>query len=185
MIETLLLAMLMARIRGNRIVPFLKSWTVYPFLAVELLHLFFQIQVFMGNYYFVQFAPYLKRIYLFCLIIPIIVYKEYLQGIIGSAFVILGTLLNKFVMIQNNGKMPVFPSFSYITGYVRPGAFNQGSEIHVLGSAGTRFWWLSDFIDVGYSILSIGDLLIRVLVFMVIYKTIKVLNASDSESHIL
>lgn len=175
--------MLLAKIRGNRIILFFRSWTVYPFLTVELLHLYFQIQVFLGNYYFVQFAPYLKRAYLFCFIIPIIIYKEYLQGIIGSVFVILGTLLNKFVMIQNSGKMPVFPSFSYFTGYVRPGAFNQSSGIHVLGSADTRFWWLSDFIDVGYSILSIGDIFIRILVFMVIYRTIKIMNSSYSMKH--
>ena len=182
MTETIVLAMLLAKIKGNRICPFFKTWTVYPFLVVEVLYLFFQIQVFTGNYYFIQFAPYIKKIYLFCLIIPIIVYKEYLQGIIGSVFVIIGTLLNKFVISQNGGLMPVFPSFSYITGYVKPDAFDLNDGIHVLGSAETRYWFLSDFIDVGYSIMSIGDLFIRVLVFLVIYKTIKTMNAPDKFS---
>ncbi|MHB8963851.1 MAG: DUF5317 family protein [Saccharofermentanales bacterium] len=181
MFETIILAMLLAKIRGYRIALFFKSWTIYPFLAIELLHLFFQIQVFMGNYYFIQFAPYLKKAYLFCFIIPIIIYKEYLQGIIGSVSVVMGTLLNKFVMAQNGGRMPVFPSFSYHTGYVKPDSFALDDGIHILGGADTRFWYLSDFIDVGYSIMSIGDVMIRVLVFLVIFKTIQVMNPAESQ----
>ncbi|MFA6736743.1 MAG: hypothetical protein WCR87_07480, partial [Saccharofermentanales bacterium] len=98
MTETVLLAIIFAKIRGNRVGLLFKSWTISPFLAVEVMYIFFQIQVFTGNYYFIQFAPFVKRIYLFCLVVPVIVYKEYLQGLIGSGFVLLGTLMNRFVM---------------------------------------------------------------------------------------
>ena len=176
MTETVLLAMLFAKIRGNRVGLLFKSWTIYPFLAVEVMYVFFQIQVCTGNYYFIQFAPFIKRVYLFCLVIPVIVYKEYLQGLIGSGFVLLGTLMNRFVMAQNGGFMPVYPSFSYVTGYVKSGCLDFNDGVHVLGNADTKFRFLADYIDVGYSVMSIGDLFIRVFVFLIFYKTIKVMN---------
>lgn len=176
MFETILLAMLFAKIKKYKIGPLFKTWTMYPIFAFELMHIFFQVNIFMGNYYFIQFAPTFKKIYLFLFIIPIIVYKEYLTGFIGSMFVFTGTLLNNFVMAQNGGKMPVFPKFSYITGYVSPYALENIKGIHILGSPQTNWWILSDIFDVGWSVLSIGDLCIRVLAFLIIYKTIKVMN---------
>lgn len=169
--------MLTAKIKGFKIKPLFQTWTLYPIFLLEIVYLTFQVTIFSGNYYFVQFAPILKRVYLFMYIIPIVVYKEYFTGLIGSLFVFAGTLLNNFVIAQNGGKMPVFPNFSYITGYVSDEAIAKINGIHVLGSAATHWWFLSDILDVGYSVLSIGDLLIRVLAFLVIYKTIKVLNS--------
>ena len=68
---------------------------------------------------------------------------------------------------------------------VFPGAvlgFIEGQEdgIHVLGNAETKMKFLTDFIDLGYTILSIGDLCIRVFVFIVIYNAIKKINSRRS-----
>jgi hypothetical protein len=179
--ETILITFAVARIKGYRILPFFKSWTVYPVLVLEFIYLIFQIQIFIGNYSVIQYAPILKRVYLFCFIVPIIVYKEYKEGLIGSIFVFVGTFLNQFVIRQNGGKMPVFPNFSYITGYVNPRAFGRIDGIHILGDETTRFWFLSDIIDIGYSVLSIGDILIRIFVFVVVLRTIQIMgNREDA-----
>ena len=85
-----------------------------------------------------------------------------------------GTVMNKVVMHYNGGKMPVFPSFSYLTGYTTPEMLTSGVDsIHIMGDASTKLPFLADFIDVGYSILSIGDIFIRGFVFIMLYATIK------------
>ena len=179
MFETILLAMLFAKIKKYKISPLFKTWSMYPIFALELMHIFFQVNIFMGNYSFVQFAPIIKKAYLFLCIIPIIVYKEYLTGLIGSLFVFAGTMLNNFVMAQNGGKMPVFPTLSYLTGYADPNSIAKMNGIHILGTTQAKWWFLSDIIDLGWSVLSIGDILIRVLVFLTIYKAIIVMNEKN------
>lgn len=181
MLETILLAMVFAKIKGNKIRPLFQTWTMYPIFFIEIVYIIFQITVFAGNYTFIPYAPVLKKVYLFLFIIPIYFYKEYFAGLVGSAFVVVGTLMNNFVMSQNGGKMPVFPTLSYITGYIRPEAFDSVVSIHSLGDAQTKWRFLSDIIDVGWSVLSIGDVLIRVLAFLVVYQTIFILNTKKND----
>lgn len=182
MFETILIAMLVAKIKGYKIKPLFSTWTIYPVLFLELLHIIFQINMFAGNYYFVQFAPILKQTYMYALLIPIIYYRQYFECLLGAGFVIAGTILNKLVMAQNGGKMPVFPKFSYITGYTSPNAFATIKGIHVLGTPQTNWWLLSDIIDVGWSVLSVGDILIRFLAFITFYFTIKTLNGKKPKN---
>ena len=85
----------------------------------------------------------------------------------------LGSTLNKIVINANNG-MPVFPSNTYWTGYAKPDLFNDG--IHILGNAYTKLIPLSDWIDIFYSVISPGDILIRMYVFLIIYYAIKYSN---------
>jgi hypothetical protein len=85
-------------------------------------------------------------------------------------------MLNKFVIRANNGKMPVFPTLSYFTGYAKPDSFIKVNDIHVLGDSSTKFKFLTDIIDVGYSIMSIGDIFIRFFVFIIIFNTIKYID---------
>ncbi|GAA0727765.1 hypothetical protein GCM10008905_25750 [Clostridium malenominatum] len=75
--------------------------------------------------------------------------------------------------------MPVFPTLSYLTGYATPDAFSKVDDIHVLGNSSTKLKFLTDIIDVGYSILSIGDIFIRVFVFIIIFNTIKHMNRRE------
>ncbi len=182
MFETILIAMLIAKIKGYKVKYLFTTWTMWPIFVLEILHILFQINIFTGNYFFIQFAPYLKKTYLFLCIIPIVVYKEYFAGLIGSAFVIAGTLLNNFVMAQNGGKMPVFPNFSYITGYANPQSFSKTQGIHILGTAQTKWWVLSDILDIGWSVLSIGDILIRCFVLFTVYYTVKALNNKSKDA---
>ena len=80
--------------------------------------------------------------------------------------------------------MPVFPSLSYITGYAKPEGFGLVNDLHILGNSQTNLKILTDYIDLGYSILSIGDILIRIFVFLIIYKSIVKSNKLTKEDDV-
>ena len=167
---------LLAKWKHYQIKPVFRSWSVYPILLMQIILVVFQFSVFFDTYYFVRFAPILDPGIIASFVFSIFVYKLYKPAVIGSSSVVLGTLLNNFVMAQNGGKMPVFPTLSYFTGYVTPDVFASVEGRHILGSEATRFAFLSDYIDVGYSILSIGDVLIHLFSFILLYATIKAAN---------
>jgi hypothetical protein len=75
--------------------------------------------------------------------------------------------------------MPVFPKLSYITGYINDNLFINSNDVHALGNEATKFKFLSDIIDIGYSIMSVGDICIRLFGFIIIYNTIKYINDND------
>ncbi|MEW9094334.1 MAG: DUF5317 family protein [Clostridiaceae bacterium] len=176
MLETILLALVIAKIKGYKIKPLFKSWTIYPILVFELMYLFVQGNIFKENYNFIKYANTLETLYLCSYLALIIKYEQYISAIIGSACIFIGTILNKIAISANNGKMPVFPTLSYSTGYAKPDAFMKVDDIHILGSSSTKLKFLTDVIDVGYSILSIGDIFIRLFVFIIIFNTIKHMN---------
>ena len=181
MIFSICFAILFAKIKKYKISYLFLSWTFYPIIVFTIIIFILQFSVFISNYNFVQYAPFIKTANLFTFLIPLFYYKQYKTGLIGSASIIIGTLLNKFVMAQNNGKMPVYPSLSYLTGYFKPNAIIQANDnIHIMGNENTPWKILSDYIDVGFSILSIGDLFIHFFTFWVIYQTIKVLNKKNN-----
>ena len=182
MILTIFGAMLLAKIKHYKIDCLFSSWVFYPTLLLECVLLFFQVNTFLGNYYFVQFASIFKTIYLYSYLIPVFALKLYKPALLGSGSIMIGTLLNNFVMSQNGGKMPVFPSLSYLTGYVKSDSFSVVNDIHVLGSTNTNWKILTDYIDVGYSVLSIGDLLIHFFSFLILYETIVALNVRQNST---
>jgi hypothetical protein len=176
MIETILAAIILGKIKHYKIGYLFRSWSFYPVLITQCILIFFQISVFFGNYYFVQFASAIKIAIILSFLFPMLFFQLYKPALIGSGSIVFGTLLNKFVISQNNGKMPVFPSFSYLTGYVKPHAFSSVHDIHVLGGAFAHWKILTDYIDFGYSILSPGDLFIHFFSFLMLYYTIKAVN---------
>jgi hypothetical protein len=172
----ILLAVLCAKIKVYRLMPILKAYSLYPYAVIEVFYLFLQFNILIGNYSYVQFSSIINMVYLYTLLIPIVVYKLYKPGIYGSIFICVGTILNKFVISQNGGKMPVFASLSKLTGYYDESAIQTVDNIHIIGNEMTKFKFLSDFIDIGFSILSIGDILIHSFVFIIIYSVIKEVN---------
>jgi len=156
--------------------PIIKAYALYPLLFLEIGFWVLQVTVFMHNYYFIQYASYVKSAYLYVMFIPIIVYKLYKPALCGSASVLVGTGLNKLVMSANGGKMPVYPTLSYYTGYYSKEAMPVTGNIHCIGTAATKLKILTDYIDVGYCILSIGDLLVHAFTFIILFYTIKSLN---------
>lgn len=180
MIETILLAILLAKIKGYKIKPLFKSWNIYPILVLEMVYIAMQINIFMGNYGCIKYAGVLKILYLSSYLFLILRYEQYLSAIIGTVFICIGSAMNKIAIYFNYGKMPAFPSLSYVTGYLKPDSFSKVNDIHEVGGATTNFKFLTDIIDLGYSILSIGDVFIRGFAFIVIFNTIKYLNKQYS-----
>ncbi len=173
---SILLAALYAKIKGYRIRPILKEYSLYPLAIAEIAYIILQVNVFIGNYSYIRYASIFKTLYLYTLIVPILVHKLYKPGLYGSLLTLIGSMLNNFVMSQNGGKMPVFASLSKKTGYFNEIAINTVDKIHIVGNEATKYKFLTDFIDVGYSVLSIGDVLIHSFVFIIVYSVIKVVN---------
>lgn len=176
MIVEFFVVFLLAKIKKYKLKYLFYSWTFYIVLAAQCVLVFFEISVFFDIYYFVSFASYIEPAIIVSFLFPIIKYKLYTPAIIGSASIFLGTVMNRFVIAQNGGKMPVFPSFSYVTGYVTPETFSSVDDIHMLGNASTKFKFLTDYIDYGYSILSPGDIFIHLFVCIMLCYMIKKLN---------
>ena len=173
MIETILLAILFAKLNKYKIKPLFKSWTIYPLIIFEIIYFIGQVSIFLGNYEFIDFMIKLKPFYLCTYLLLVFKYDIYISSIIGVIFVFLGGALNDIVIKVNGGFMPVYPTLSYLTGYAKPEAFDLVKDIHILGNSQTKLKILTDFIDLGYSVLSVGDILIRVFVFIIIYNSIK------------
>jgi len=171
--ETILLAFLFAKIKGYKIRPLFKSWTIYPLIIFEIIYLIGQVAIFSGNYKLIGFITSLKPIYLSTYLLLVFKYDIYINSIIGAIFVFLGGVLNDIVIKANEGFMPVYPTLSYLTGYIKPEVFYLVKDIHILGNSQTKLKILTDFIDLGYSILSLGDVFIRIFVFIIIYNSIK------------
>lgn len=182
MFINILLAALCAKIKGYRITPVIKAYALYPYAVVEVFYLFLQVNIFKGNYSYVQYSTIFKNVYFYTLIIPILVYKLYKPGFLGSFLIIIGTILNRFVISQNGGKMPVFASLSKITGYYNNTAILTADNLHIIGDNATKYKFLTDFIDIGCSILSIGDIFIHSFIFIIIYNVIKEINKSAEDT---
>lgn len=182
MIESIIISLIFCKIKKFKIKPLFKSWAIYPVLFMELIYLIVQANIFMENYVVIKYSGILKSIYLCSYLPSIFVYKQYISAIIGSGFVILGGLLNDIAIAANNGYMPVFPSLSYITGYAKIDAFDKVNDIHILGSASTKLKLLTDIFDIGYSVLSLGDIFIRGFVFIIIYNVVKSLNLTKDKT---
>ncbi|WP_312654580.1 DUF5317 family protein [Proteiniclasticum sp.] len=172
-------AIVYGKFKGYKVKPILKDYSLYPLAITEILYILLQINIFLGNYRFIGYASVFKATYLYTLIVPIIVHKLYRQGFIGSLLIMTGSMLNKFVMSQNGGKMPVYPTLSKYTGYFSEVPIGTIDQIHVLGNEATKYKILTDYIDIGYSILSVGDILIHAFIFIVVYYTIKESSNTD------
>lgn len=176
MIIEIFLVCLLAKVRHYKLKYLFYSWTFYPVLIVQCLLVVFQFSIFFDTYYFVRFVPIVEPAIILSFFFALFVYRLYQPAILGSVSVVFGTLLNKFVIAQNGGKMPVFPSLSYLTGYLAPDMLGSMDSLHVLGSADTRFKFLTDYIDYGYSILSLGDVFIHLFVCVMLYSMIVAAN---------
>ena len=181
MLETVLFALLLGKIKKYEIKPLFKSWTIYPLIIFEIVYLVGQVAIFSGNYEFIQFMVRLKPFYLCTYLLLVFKYDLYISSMIGAVFVIIGGILNDIAIRANGGFMPVYPTLSYLTGYVKPEAFHLVNDIHILGDSQTKLKILTDFIDLGYSILSVGDVFIRGFVFIIVYNSIKKISNLTSK----
>lgn len=173
MIETLLLAVLLAHKRGYALRGLRQAKLLYPIYLFEVVTLGFQASIFFGVYTFIPYAPIIKTTYMVALALPLIYYQQYRACLVSAGCVFAGSILNNLAMAANGGKMPVYPTLSYLTGYVNTRNLDLGGSLHVLGGSATRLKVLTDYIDIGYSVLSIGDILVRVMGFLAVYCTLR------------
>ena len=179
MIETILLALIFAKIKGYKIKPLFKSWAIYPVLSFALMYVILEVMLFRGNYSLIKYSNKFHFVYILLFLTLIIKYKLNISAIIGSMFIVIGSVLNNIAMAANNGKMPVFPTLSYWTGYTKADSFVRIKDIHILGNTSTKLKILTDIFDIGYSIMSIGDICIRFFAFIIVFNTIKAINNTN------
>lgn len=178
MVEVFILALILAKIKKYPLRPFFKSRVVYPILFSLAFYIVLKIMVFTGNYQWVRYSQAIHSCILLAYIFPALRFELYTPTLIGTCSMAAGMILNQIAIAYNNGKMPIFPSLSYITGYVNPQMVSQISKLHVLGNENTRLFFLTDILDLGYTILSVGDVLIQVFPFLVVFYSIKKLAGS-------
>lgn len=177
MLPVLVLALWFAKLKKQRLLVLRKGYALFPFFVAELVYIVCQISVLSGSYWAVPYAYMFKFFFLLPLVIPVIAYNLYYPALAGSACVVLGSTMNQVAISYNGGKMPVYPTLSRLTGYFNESAMLQYDTVHSLGNADTKFKIFTDYIDLGYSVLSLGDVLIRVFVFLILYYSIVYLNA--------
>lgn len=138
MIETVILAIVFARLKGTEIKEILKHWEFYPVFMGALIYVFLQIGMFKGDYSLLPYASIYKALYSAAIFFLIYRFKIYKQGFIGMGLMFIGMGLNKIVMYFNDWKMPVFPTLSLKTGYIDINNLNTIDGWHVVGDSSTR-----------------------------------------------
>ncbi len=174
--EAIVLALIIAKLKRYRIKEIFTIWQFYIILGFEIIYLVFQINFFMHDYSLLKYVHILKALYLSSYLLLIIKCKLYKCSLYAVACIVVGSICNQIAIWANGGKMPVFPSNTIMTGYVLNQPFPANDTIHIWGSPLTHLPFLTDIFDIGYSVLSIGDILIRLFVFIIIYNTVKYLN---------
>lgn len=180
MILFILLAVVLAAVRGHRVSVIFREVSLLPMLIDEIVFWVFQISAWRGDYRFLPYSGFLQAAGILVLIWPILKFRLYSRAVWGSCAVAVGSVMNKLVMKANGGAMPVFPTLSVKTGYYRDGVMEAaGDARHVLMSGSTKMNVLADYIDVGFSIMSLGDLLIHGFTTLVVYGVIAELNKRE------
>jgi len=179
-----------------KVLNMFKHWSVYPIILTCFLHIYFVYLVIHNEYWFLEYANYIKIASLLLYFILILKYKlldiSIFRSIslkkdsqifiwltspvtIGGVCVIVGSILNHIVMFYNGNRMPVFISNSFSTGYAKQDIFIKAlkyGDFHILGNEFTKLIPLCDTWDFGYGVMSIGDILIRLFVVLIIYYSI-------------
>ena len=159
-----------------------KDWSFYPFLALFVVYMAMQASIFFGNYKIAHFRDLVKIAYILTVGIMIYRHKIYRTGFAGGVCALTGGILNIIVVRANGGKMPVYPTFTLSTGYLK-GVEYLNDGLHVLGTASTKLKFLTDWIDDGFNVMSPGDVLFRMLAVIVIYYAVKLLSESEFASN--
>lgn len=183
MILFIAVACALAKRKGCRIAPIFREWSLYPLYLTEAVFWIMQIAAWTGHYMFIPYAEWIQTAFTLVLLFPILKFRLYGTACIGCLFVAIGSWMNKLVMNANGGQMPVYPTLSRWTIYFRDGAIEEANDyLHCVMNSDTKLKFLADWVDCGFSILSLGDVLIHSFVLIVIYKTVIELNKRLSAS---
>lgn len=174
MLIFILVPLLIARIKGYRVLNLFRVIDLYPFFLACACHGFFILSAWMGYHGFVKYADALQSIMILSMLLPIVRRRIFTPTMIGVGLTLAGTVMNRIVINANGGKMPVYPTVSKWIGYYRDGQLDGTiDQLHILMDRSSRLWFLADYIDLGLCILSPGDVLIHAFSSLIIYYTAK------------
>ena len=180
MILFILLAVVIAKLRHLRVGVILREPSLIPIWIIEILFWLLQACIWRQDYRFIGLSGYMQTASILALLWPILKYRLYPQAITGSGMVAVGSALNRIVMNANDGRMPVALSLSGFTNYYSEGALEASQDArHIIMSDATKLNFLADYIDVGFSIMSIGDVLVHLFTTIVIYFVIVKCNQKE------
>jgi hypothetical protein len=169
MIESILIAFIIALFNRINIIPILTLW---PMIPIYLASLFYIIAIILE---LLKINNPLKKCMIIVWILPTISiiyfgiqYQLYIRLLVGLILFVTGIILNIIACKYNNNRMPVFPSLSYCTKFFTKEKANK-SDTHQLGHENTKVIPLTDIIDLGYNVFSIGDILIFGIFGIIIY----------------
>lgn len=174
MIEPFLLSLIIAKLKKYKLLPIFKSWSIYPMLMCIIIGL---ILLCLNND--PQLITIFKLLYMISVLILIVSNCQIKTIMPFIPLVLIGSLLNSIAIKVNKGFMPVFPSNSWWTGAIQENTFevlNKIGDMHSQGDIHTKLIPLTDIFDFGYTVYSIGDLMINVFIFTIIYRAIKYKN---------
>lgn len=154
----------------------MKYWGTYLFLCIQIFCIYLRSAVLKGNYELLRYEQYINPLFILILFVFVFKYKIYIQTVIASAIMAFGHVLNKIVMNANNGYMPVFPTISRYTRFFKGDMFRMAQQYNthrILGNADTKLKILSDIWDTGFSVMSLGDILIGIGAAIILFYAIK------------
>ena len=201
MTEAVLFAFVLAWCKGFKwkVFNLFKHWSVYPIAFTCLLHIYIIYLMLHGEYWFIIYGGYIKTFSILFYLALALKYDLFNVSLfskfktekapllttitspvaIGVLCIGIGSILNVIAVRFNNFKMPVFPNVSLETGYSKTDMFDKMllyNDYHVFGNSETSLIFLTDIFDFFYSIMSIGDLITRMFVVLIIYCSIKECN---------
>ena len=163
-----------------------KHISIITPLLFLLFYLFLEYTTFVGWHYFLQYQYIIKTATLLSFLPLIITYKlienpkyinnQFLSILTSPASkaglsLWIGSSLNRLALYYNNNKMPTYPSISYWTKYIKPDGFIDG--VHIIGDAYSNMVLLCNTWDLGFTVLSLGDVIVRIFPFIILYHSIK------------
>jgi len=198
MIETVIFAFAFGWFKGYKwlILNLFKHWSIYPIILTCFFEIYLVYLIIQGDYWLLEYSKYIEitsLLFYFSLIwrynlMDISIFRRinienkllvWLTSPVtmGGLFILIGSKLNHLAMSYNGNKMPVFVSNSWTTGYIKPNMFVELSKYgdnHIFGNQYTRLIPLTNIWDVGFMSFSIGDLIIRIFVVLILYYSIKI-----------
>ena len=201
MIEVVVFVFVFAWFKGYRwkVLNLFRHWSIYPIIFTCILHMYIIYLMVHGQYWFIIYSGYIKTLSILFYLALALKYDLFNVSLfsnfktektpllttitspvaIGVLCIGIGSILNIIAVRFNNFKMPVFPNVSLGTGYSKTDMFDKMlsyNDYHIFGSSETSLIFLTDIFDFFYSIMSIGDVITRMFVVLIIYYSIKECN---------
>lgn len=180
-IESIILAFLVAKYQKLKLKPFIQSWNMYALCGLLLLYIGLTASTFLGFHGLIEYRNWFQ-----CIVVFVFAFMCTFNQLSWKRFVtnlvllISGGFLNMIAINLNNGKMPVFPTLSISTGYINHDMLlnmTKFSPVHTIGNYfTTKAIPLCDIFDLGFTVFSVGDLLFYIGLAVILVGVVKKLN---------